>query len=130
MDPVVVREVLENPVAMESIEMEEELDARDSMAQGIVANFMTCRDVARVYEEWSATGTPPPFAAWPEPTKPLAWYRWEPGQRERLEGAVDSGDIEALRVFVTSESGCGNWIPATPGDINGPTIRDHILGEE
>ena len=55
----VVSEVLANPDASRKILEEETTSARDSMAQGIVINFMTCREVAAGYQSWVTQGIRP-----------------------------------------------------------------------
>lgn len=126
LDSVVVQEVLDSPVASGKINEETDLADRDSLAQGIVVNFITCRDVARAYEEWVTSGQAPTLAPGAVPDDPLAWYEYEPANRERLESAIASGDPSRLRPYLVEESSCGNWIPAKPGDVSGPTIREAI----
>lgn len=126
LNPKVVQEVLDNPVASGKIAEETEETNRDSLAQGIVVNFITCREVAHAYQEWVTTGTAPTLAPGAVPDDPLAWYEYEPANRERLKSAMSSGDPARLRPYLVEESSCGNWIPAKPGDVSGPTIREAI----
>jgi hypothetical protein len=126
LDPAVVTEVLTNPIARQKIE-EEPSPTRESMAQGIVINFILCRDAFRVYREWINTGSPPDLARPPVPTRPR-----EPSSSDLesyyalFEDAIDSGELERLRFVLTAEGSCGRWIPAVPGDSSGPTIMDAI----
>jgi hypothetical protein len=46
-----------------------------------------------------------------------------------FEQDLASGDITLLRDALTNPSGCGSWIPATPGDTNGPTIAEVVNGD-
>jgi hypothetical protein len=34
--------------------------------------------------------------------------------------------VKNLEQELTQDSGCGAWVPAEPGDIKGPTVRDVV----
>lgn len=128
LDPVVVQEVLDNPIAMGKINEEPE-DSRESMAQGIVRNFEVCRDAAAFYSEWLGTGEKPDLAPLPVPEDPRepSNSAWD-ADYGLLTAAADSGDPQLVRDWLTLVGSCGQWIPATPGDVNGPTIAEVIEG--
>lgn len=126
LDPTVVSEVLANPVAVKKID-EEPAATRDSMAQGIVRNFIVCREFLVAYQDWQRTGLPPRDPSLPEPTNPLdpsntAWLQEFP----QYVATLHSGDPSRLRELLTNQSGCGSWIPASPGDVSGPTIASVV----
>jgi len=126
LDRAVVAEVLDHPAALQKIE-EEPSATRESLAQAIVINFMTCRDALRVYQGWVNTGVAPSLEPLPAPTNPR-----EPGfasnqsQYALFEASIDSGELEQLRFSLTAQASCGEWIPALPGDAAGPTIKDVV----
>lgn len=127
LDPAVVSEVLANPEASRKILEEETISARDSMAQGIVINFLTCREVASDYRTWVTTGVRPSLKPVPvvaEPKQPS--YGDAQAIHDRLESYVASGDPSQLAQTLTGPSSCGHWIPAKPGDVSGPTIEDSL----
>ncbi len=130
LDEVVVAEVLVNPVARQKIEEEPE-DTKESMAQGIVINFVVCRDAFRVYEDWITRGVAPDLGPLPAPVSPRepSYTDWKTSYAQ-LETRLDSGELEQLRFWLTAEGSCGRWIPANPGEASGPTIRDVVEGEE
>lgn len=129
LDPEVVAEVLAFPHARQSIGEKDERAVRDGLAQGMVRNFIVCRDAHRVYTAWVNTGSPPQLAANPVPANPV-----EPASTgfadyyAQLSTAVKSGEIDNLRFWLTAEGGCGQWIPAEPDEPEGPTIKDVIEG--
>lgn len=129
LDQAVVQEVFANPVAIQKIDEEPE-STRLSMAQGIVRNFMVCRNAYDTYEQWLTTGERPELAPLPVPENPE-----EPSNGDwdvtfkALQDRLKSGEPDQLREWLTAEGSCGAWIPATPGDADGPTIRDAIEGE-
>lgn len=45
-----------------------------------------------------------------------------------IKKSVESRDPENLRDRLIGEGRCGEWIPAQPGDVSGPTIEDIVLG--
>lgn len=124
LDPSIVAEVVASPVVREKID-EEGDETKESLAQGIARNFAVCRDAHRVYETWIQTGVVPSLNPLPMPANPAepsaSWwitdYAW-------LEAQVESGEPDKLRLWLTGEGTCGEWIPATPGDASGPTIKD------
>lgn len=128
LDPTVVSEVLANPTVRTKIETEPK-ERQPSLAQGIVINFIVCRDLLKDYQQWQLTGIAPTLKPLPQPTNPdpLTTEGWELKYSGIKEG-VDSGDPENLRDWLIGEGRCGEWIPAQPGDITGPTIEDIILG--
>ena len=122
-------EVLANPVAVGKIEEETTPSSQASLAQGIVINFITCRSVADVYQNWVRTGVRPELPALPpvsEPQQPA--YDDAVQMQSRLEGLMDSGDPAQLRSYLTGVSSCGHWIPAESRDVSGPTIEDSLQG--
>ena len=128
LDPTVVSEVLANPTVRTKIERRAK-DEQPGLAQGIVINFIVCRDMLRVYQEWQRSGVPPklqplPHHANPDPITAESWELKYSGIKE----SADSGDPENLRDWLIGEGRCGEWIPAQPGDISGPTIEDVVLG--
>jgi hypothetical protein len=129
LDPRVVTEVLENPTAARKISEEPE-STRDSMAQGIVRNFIVCREFLSAYETWLRSGVAPSSPPLPTPSNPLdpsasGWAQ----EYQNYAGPLNSGDISELKAALTNESGCGVWVPAKPGDVSGPTIADVVTGE-
>ena len=128
LDPTVVSEVLANPAARAKIETEPK-DRQLSLAQGITMSFIVCRDLLKDYQQWQQTGIAPTLKQLPKPTNPdpLTAEHWELSYLD-IKESIESGDPEELRDFLTGEASCGEWIPAQPGDISGPTIEDVILG--
>ena len=126
LDVNVVAEVLENPTAVERIKGEPD-DTQDSMAQGIARNFIVCRNALDVYQTWIDTGVRPDLAPLPMPDNPVdpSARLWE-SDYASLEARAESGDPANLRDWLTLEGSCGAWIPANPGDPNGPTIADVV----
>lgn len=127
LDPAVVSEVLANPEARLKILEEETISARDSMAQGIVINFLTCREVAAGYRRWVTAGVRPTLKPVPtvaEPKQPS--YGDAQGIHDRLEALIASGDPSQLKQTLEGPSSCAHWIPAKPGDVSGPTIEDSL----
>ena len=116
LDPDVVAEVLNDPVAAQKIEEEPE-ETKASMAQGIVRNYIICREAFRVYEEWTTTGQVPKLEPIPSPANPE-----EPSNESveddysSVKAAIESGEPQQLRQRLTAEGSCGQWIPAEPGD--------------
>ena len=126
LDPAVVGEVLDNPAVRQSIIEEESDAAKESRAQGVVINFMTCRDALRVYQGWVNTGVAPSLEPLPIPTNPREpSFSAITADYAMYEAAIASGELEQLRFQLTAEGSCG-WIPANPGDPGGPTVRDVI----
>lgn len=124
--PTAVDEVLANSVAVQKID-EASSDARNSAAQGIVINFLTCREAYLAFRSWLTTGTLPSLDPFPEPVYPTEpSYSANRNQYLHFQEAIESRDIEQLRFALTAEGSCGQWIPATANDIDGPTIKDAI----
>jgi hypothetical protein len=128
LDPSVVAEVLANPVASQKLQEEPEA-TKASLAQGMVRNFILCRQAFHVYQGWITTGTPPSLGPLPTPTHPL-----EPSNSAEVHDyaavrtAIRSGEVEQLRFWLTAQGSCGQWIPAKAGDASGPTIKDVVEG--
>ncbi|WP_431836137.1 hypothetical protein [Cellulomonas sp. Y8] len=126
LDSSVVREVMDSPVAWGKVLQEEE-QTRDSMAQGIVRNFIQCRSAFDAYRSWVTTGAAPDAPTLPEATHPI-----EPANtaivqaQEYIEAAIDSGEPAQLRDFLVGEATCGEWIPVEEGRPDGPTIEDAV----
>ena len=125
----VVNEVLANPRAQRNVKMwpSAATDQRNALWQGMVINFVECRNVLAAYQSWNSSGKVPTLPAVALPATPVGavvkdamlvdgFYRSE----------IKSGDVARLRVDLLNESGCGVWIPARPGDATGPTIADTI----
>jgi hypothetical protein len=123
-----VREALANPTLKRNLEGEDPA-AQQSLAQAAVRNMIFCREELHVYQQWLALGKPPPILPGPVPARPL-----EPGNSAivqdyaRLKAAVASGDPSQLQLGLTANGSCGQWVPATPGQIHGPTIAEVVLG--
>ena len=128
LDPTVVSEVLENPAVRAKIERWAKED-QPGLAQGIVINFIVCRDMLYDYQQWQNTGIAPTLRPLPRPANPdpITAEDWELIYID-IKGSIESGDPEQLRDLLTGEGSCGEWIPAQPGDISGPTIEDIVLG--
>lgn len=126
LDDAVVAEVLGNPIARQKIE-DEPILTRGSMAQGIVINFITCRDALRVYQGWSSTGVAPDLEPLPIPTYPLEpSFSGNEIQYGLFETSIGSGELDQLRSSLTAEGSCGQWIPAIPGAPDGPTVKEAV----
>ena len=126
LDVAVVAEVLNNPVGRQKIE-DEPILTRGSMAQGIVINFITCRDALRVYQGWLNTGVAPDLEPLPIPTTPLEpSFSGNQIQYGLFETGINSGELDQLRSSLTAEGSCGQWIPAVPGALDGPTVKDVV----
>lgn len=126
----VVAEVLDNPAARANIDMPLDPAERNSLWQGMVTNFIMCRQLLGIYQAWEQTGTPPirQFVM-PEPKNPLQpSYRSLQSLYEYYGSHMRAGQIDTLRADLLNESACGNWIPAKPGDVSGPTIADAVRG--
>ena len=128
LDPAVVSEILENPTVRTKIERRPKED-QPGLAQGIAINFIVCRDMLHDYQQWQNTGIAPTLRPLPRPSNPdpLTADHWELRYID-IKESIESGDPEQLRDFLTGEGSCGEWIPAQPGDISGPTIEDVVLG--
>lgn len=122
LDSTVVAEVLANPVVQERVGHEPR-EQKETRLQGIVINFIVCRDLYRVYQAWITNGDLPEPNPLPVPDDPRADW---PSEFSGVLDAARSGDPELLRTVLTVESSCGAWIPLTPGDISGPTIADAV----
>lgn len=122
LDPTVVAEVLSNPVAEQKIK-EEPDETKEMLAQGMVENFIVCRQFLHAYQAWQRTGTAPPTPEAPKPVSPRSDWT---GEFNAYAEPLRSGDIGQLRDALTNESGCGVWIPAKPGDVSGPTVAQVV----
>lgn len=126
LDPATVAEVIDDPVAWGKV-LDEDDPTRTSMAQGIVRNFLQCRGAYEAYRTWVVDGTTPDVPEPSRPTRPI-----EPAQaaiarsQTFIEDAIASGDPAQLRDFLVGEARCGEWIPVTAGDRDGPTIAEAV----
>ncbi|MEI2777729.1 MAG: hypothetical protein V9G19_17535 [Tetrasphaera sp.] len=127
LDSAVVNEVLASPAAQQRVEGDDE-GAAKARYQGMVRNFIACRSALSVYQTWVATGEAPAFPDQPRPTNPSATAKQLDQDIQQLRDHASSGDISLLRDDLTTESGCGHWIPAKPADPSGPTIADVVNG--
>lgn len=125
LDASVVAEVLDSPVAAERVAGDDEGMAK-ARYQGMVRNFVACRSALDVYQEWLRTGVAPAFPAQPKPVNPAAYAEDMDKEIVGFERMSEGGDISVLRQELTSDSGCGAWIPAKPGDVSGLTISDVV----
>lgn len=126
LDPAVVAEVLSNPVERSRIERES--PDQKNLAQVRVINFIMCRDVLRVYQEWLKTGYVNELRDLPAPTyEEEGFYTWD-YDYESYKNILETGSIDELRESLTQEPSCGRSVPYQPGDISGPTIADIVLG--
>ncbi len=98
------------------------------MLQGMVINFIQCRQMLTAYEAWATTGKAPRLPALVLPSDPAGNAVAEAELVDRsYRDLLGSGEIKALRTDLTSDSGCGDWIPARPRDLGGPTVADVVL---
>lgn len=123
LDSSVTAEVLANHEALDRIKMTTK-DHRDSLAQGVVENFVECRSAYRAYKSWILSGQQPELDPAPRPSNPK-----EPSHADMLvthklvQDAIDSGDPGSLRSYLLNESGCGVWIPV---EKSGQTIAEAV----
>lgn len=128
LDPVVVAEVLGNPAAQARAQGDEPAVALERY-QGMVRNFTLCRDALQAYQTWQRTGSAPALAAQPQPANPASTAKDMDADIERVTGILASGEISLLYDELTRDSGCGDWVPASPGDPQGPTVADVVEGK-
>lgn len=126
--PAVVDEVLANSSAQANVDILAP-EERAHMWQGMVVNFTFCRQQFGAYEAWKASGVRPPAPVFTPPSQPVGdmladWNSYYSSLRQLIE----SGDAADLASDLTGDASCGNWIPARPGDTNGPTIGDVVRG--
>jgi hypothetical protein len=128
--PDVVVEVLNNPAAQANIAMPLPTEDRDSMWQGMVGNFVMCRQLLDVYTTWRRTGAPPAQElAIVRPDHPLQPSYGDLQMLYKYYGEhIRNGQVTTLATDLTNDSGCGKWIPAAPGDSSGPTIAEVVRG--
>lgn len=128
LDPAVVQEVLSSDAARDRVAGDDPATAA-SRYQGMVRNFSFCRSALEVYETWMRTGVAPEFPSQDVPENPAASADTMDREIRRVERLVGGGDISLLRADLTNENGgCGVWIPANPGEPEGPTIADVVNG--
>lgn len=128
LDPMVVAEVLANPIERSRIEKRAS-DAQKNLAQVRVISFILCRDAFRVYQEWQTTGYPSDLRIPPTPTyEEPGWYTWK-YDNENITKSIKTGNIEELRHRLTENGSCAQGVPAQPGDFSGPTIADVVQGK-
>ncbi len=124
----VVDEALGNPTVRRNLQGDPQA-MMESLAQASVRQIIFCREALRIYEGWIDTGEPPTISPGPVPAHPI-----EPGngaiQQDyaSLKETVSSGDPIQLRSYLTGNGGCGQWVPAAPGDIDGATVAQVIEG--
>lgn len=125
LDPQVVREVLTNPGAVETIELAPGDEYRHGYIQGITINFIVCRDALRVLETWRSTGQRADLAPLPVPDYPVetAYKAWQENYAV-LQGTLASGEIDRLVKWIADPAGCGSTVPAQPGELSGPTVAE------
>ena len=127
LDRATVVEALESPTVTENLSGLDEAKMR-AVYQNVVRNIYACRSALGVYQEWVRTGKAPTFPAQPTPTTPAMWSQEEDDDIVYYRKLATSGEIASLRSELLDENGCGNWVPAKPGDVNGPTVRDIVRG--
>jgi hypothetical protein len=127
--PSVVAEVLANPTQkLNFLGMSGKPE--QSLAQAAVRNMIFCREELHVYQWWVTKGQAPEFTSGPRPAHPL-----QPGSTAiaqdyaGLRAVVAAGDLRRLKSELTSSGGCGQWVPATPDDVAGPTIAQVVSGQ-
>lgn len=128
LDPAVVREVVNFPAAQDRVAGDAEAVAA-ARYQGMVRNFVACRSALATYQAWLSSGVAPELPNQPTPTYPAATAEDMDNDIAAIKRDLASGDITLLRDRLTNPSGCGNWIPAEPGDAHGPTIADAVNGK-
>jgi hypothetical protein len=125
----VVMEVLDSPRAHEAADGVERANILP-MYQGMVRNFVLCRSGLKAYQEWVSTGSASALEPQPKPDRPLAFSDKDMNADiARFRQHLASGDISLLQSELTAPTGCGDWIPAKPGDATGPTIADVVNGK-
>lgn len=126
LDPVVVQEVLDNPVHERDISALPE-STRDRGWQYTVAEMDACRDLHAAYQEWLRTGEQPKLPAWDVPQAPEPGYLELAQSAEKvMRAAYEGGDPAEVVTYLTAEGSCGTWVPAKPGDVKGPTIAKTV----
>lgn len=126
LDPLVVEEVMDDPVAWGKV-LDEDDATRESMAQGIVRNFEQCRGAYEAYQAWVTDGPPPAVPETSAPSRPLEPAHTAIEQTQTLiEDAIAAGDPGLLRDVLVGEARCGEWIPAKAGDRDGPMIAEAV----
>ncbi len=128
LDRGVVLEVLASPAAQSRVQGDDAETAR-ARYQNMVRNFVACRSALTVYQEWLRVGVAPAFPRQPRPDHPTATARDMDSDIAQFVKEATSGDISLLRAELTSDTGCGAWIPARNGDAGGPTIADVLRGK-
>lgn len=129
LDHGVVVEVLANPQAQGNASINH-ADARDQLWQGEVMDWVLCRQMFNAYETWVSTGrAPPPPLFRQRPTHPVSSFIVGAiaSDYDMYDQTFASGDPTKLRDLLTNESGCGAWVPATPGTA-APVIGDAVRG--
>ena len=125
----VVTEVLENRRAQDNVRIlpADESVQRDALWQGMVINFVQCRQLLAVYETWQRTGDAADIPALVLPTAPVGSVVKDAALVDATYRSVlSSGHVSELRALLTNESGCGVWIPAKPGNAAGSTIAQVV----
>lgn len=125
LDSEVTKEVLASPVAEDRVAGDDPAVA-SARYQGIVRNFVLCRDAYASYKTWLKSGESPGLPRQPNPTNPAPTAGDMEADIKLFRDDLDSGDISLVRERLSSANGCGGWIPATPGDLSGQTIADAV----
>lgn len=128
LNPQVTAEVLDNPRHGRDISQLPESN-RTRAWQYTVAEMDACRDLYSAYTQWLSTGAQPDLPRWDVPTTPEPGYQELAGAAEQtMRDAYESGDPGSVVTYLTAPMSCGTWTPATPGDVNGPTIAKAVGG--
>jgi hypothetical protein len=127
LDRATVVEALASPTVKEAVEGEDRAMMEAHLQNG-VRNIYACRSALAVYQEWVRTGTAPAFPDQPTPTHPAMWSEDEDADIANFRKLAKGGEIASLRSELLDEGGCGNWVPAKPGDLSGPTVGDIVRG--
>lgn len=128
--PELVDELLSIPAARETLSLEQPGSQFEMLAQAMVMNLAFCRDLHALYNQWLATGRARPIAPLLSPDQPLEpTYSTWPDHVADYQRRIQSGEVTRLRDGLTADGSCGHWVPATPGQPNGPTIADVVAGK-
>lgn len=127
LDSGLVREVLSNPRAIENAGFTETEAESDSLWQGMVRNFATCRSAYEGYASWRTTGEAPSWKPPPRPANPREPSNKDSNQFDQdVSKAFASGDPANVEKLIVGEGSCGAWIPAQANKPGGPTIEQAI----
>jgi hypothetical protein len=127
----VVSEVLANPQAQDNVQIwpADATEQRNALWQGMVINFVQCRQLLGIYQAWEVSSSAPELPPVTLPANPVGSVVKDASVVDSFyRSEIASGDIARLRADLTNESGCGAWIPVKPGDSSGPTIASLVGG--